>query len=693
MIPYSTRAASALGLAMAWSLSAAAQPVSAPKGADPATDSGHVSATIMPGVQPNPPKPALGSDLRPGDVALNFPSADVRDVARFVLGDTLRLTYQVDPSVTARVTLVTQRPIARSDVLNAFEQALGGAKLALVQRGGAYAIVPEIQARGEVRPTADDVPGFGAETLELKFISGAELKRLIDTVAPEAVTVSDAARNIVTITGAQGQRRSIRALAAQFDVDWLKGMSFGLFVTKHTDSRVLGPEIDKLLNGQGSPSAGLVRLIVMDRINGILAVSAQQQYLDDVRRWVEVLDREGESSERRLFVYRVQNGRSSDLASAVNKAFGVVGLTSTPAAATVRPAFDNFDTQVPPAPAGAPIAPPAPAPAPGRSAERESPGAAATITSDETNNAVLVYGTPREYAVVEDALRKLDVAPVQVLIEAAIAEVTLTHDLQYGVQWRFNTGHNQVALLPNTGGVTTPSSGVNPATTTPAQAIANAAGSLAGFNYLYTNTSTISATLNALSGQTRVNVLSAPKMLVLNNHTASLEVGDQVPVVTASATSTVGSNAPLVNSVDYRDTGVILKVTPRVNSGGLVLLDVAQEVSDVTTTSTSSINSPTIQQRKFATSVAIQDGETIALGGMIRDSRSKSRSGLPVLSSVPLLGALAGNQGTSENRTELLILITPHVVRSAPDADSITEELRRSIQAMEPLPPLKSFRP
>ncbi len=199
--------------------------------------------------------------------------------------------------------------------------------------------------------------------------------------------------------------------------------------------------------------------------------------------------------------------------------------------------------------------------------------------------------------------------------------------------------------------------------------------------------------MNALSGLTTVNVLSAPKMLVLNNHTASLEVGDQVPVVTASAVSTVGSNAPLVNSVDYRDTGVILKVTPRVNSGGLVLLDIAQEVSDVTSTSTSSINSPTIEQRKFATSIAIQDGETIALGGLIKDSRSKGRSGIPLLSAIPILGGLAGDHSGSDARTELLILLTPRVIRSAPDAQAVTDDLRKKIQALAPLPPIKSLRP
>jgi general secretion pathway protein D len=662
----------------------------AQSGAPPADR--HVATTIVNGAQTYPTRPVVDTSLPAGDVSLTFPAADVRDLSRAILGEMLRLPYEVAPSASGSVTLLTPHPIPRAEVLDVFEEALGASKLALVRRGGVYVVVPLAEARAQASAASGDQPGYGSETIQLRYISAAELKKLLDPVVPGAVDVADPARNVITVVGALGQRRAVRQLVGQFDVDWLKGMSFGLYVPRHADARLIAPEIDKLLNGQGSPSAGLVRLIAMERINGVLAVAAQAQYLQDVQRWIEVLDREGESSERRLFVYRVQNGRSSDLARALNAAFGgPAGGTGAAAAPGLSAApRDSFDVQAPPAP-------PAPASVASRSGEPAAASAselgAATITSDETNNAVLIYGTPREYALIEDALRKLDVPPVQVLIEAAITEVTLTHALQYGVQWNFQAGQNQYNLLPNIGGVTTPSSGIDPTTTSVITAIGNAANSLPGFNYFYTNHGSITATLNALSGLTTVNVLSAPKMLVLNNHTASLEVGDQVPVVTASAVSTVGSNSPLVNAVDYRDTGVILKVTPRVNSGGLVLLDIAQEVSDVTTTTTSKIESPTIQQRRFATSIAIQDGETIALGGLIKSSHARGRSGIPVLSSIPILGALAGEQTGAELRTELLILLTPRVVRNMPDANSVTEELRQKIQSLEPLQPMKSLRP
>jgi general secretion pathway protein D len=685
----SLRVLTLVGLAL--SLCGQGAAAAAPSGA-PADDR-HMSTTIIRGAEAYPTSPTERSDVRPGDVSFNFPAADVRDLAKAILGDMLGQTYVVEPEASGSVTLVTAQPIARADVLPAFEAALRASNLALLRRGGAYVITRLADARAASPMVAPGDPGYGSETIELRFIAAAQLKQLLDPIAPDAITIADATRNIITVTGMGGQRQSIRELITQFDTDWLRGMSFGLYVPKHTDARIIAPEVNRLLNGEGAPSAGLVRLIAMEKINGVLAVSAQPQYLDDVKRWIEVLDREGESSEPRLFVYRVQNGRSSDLATVLNGAFGSIGGRRGGADVNVAEksaASAGFDVDAAPRPpalvAGAAADPDA------KAVETSAP-VAATITSDETNNAVLVYATPREYAVIEDALLQLDIPPVQVLIEAAITEVTLNHDLAYGVEWSFRSKGSHYDLLPNAGSVTSPASNIDPSKGNLAANLISAAQSLPGFNYLYTNGGSITATLNALSGLTTVNVLSAPKMLVLNNHTASLEVGDQVPIVTASSVSTIGTNAPTVNSVDYRDTGVILKVTPRVNSGGLVLLDIAQEVSDVTSTSTSSINSPTIEQRKFATSVAVQDGQTIALGGLIRDTRTKNRSGLPLLSSIPLLGALAGSQGTSDTRTELLILLTPRVVRSATDSTAVTEELRRKIQAIEPIAPIKSLRP
>jgi general secretion pathway protein D len=605
---------------------------------------------------------------RPGDIRFNFPSADVRVVAKAVLGDVLRTPYTVAPGVANQISLVTPAAIARSSVLPVFENALKAAGLALVPQNGGFTIMTlqAAQASGVTGPT---VTGYSSEIIRLQFINAEELKKLLDSVTPGTATAVDTSSNTITIAGTGGQRASARELIKQFDVNWLRNMAFAYFTPQRTDARLIVPELEKLINAADAPTRNLVRLIAMERLNGIIAVSAQRQYLEDVQRWIDVLDREGTNNEARLFVYRVQNGRSRDLAKTINSAFGnggqSGGSSSEPYPFAQSQNSDNRDRGPQ---NGSSAQPPAAPQAGDRSEVNGSPssggmrGPQVSITSDDNNNAVIVFGSPRDFAVVEDALRKLDVPPYQVLIEAAITEVTLTDDLRYGVQWNFQTGRSNFTL---------------------SQGGPNVQPILPGFSYFFAGND-IKATLNALEERTNVKVVSAPKLVVLNNQTASLQVGDQVPIQTQSAQSIENPNAPIVNAIEYRDTGVILKVTPRVNAGGLVLLDIAQEVSDLSSRSVAGISSPIISTRRVTTSIAVQDGQVVTLGGLFRDSQSFGKNGLPILSRIPILGGLFGNQKNVQNRTELIILIKPHVLRTADDARAVTEELRAKLRTLEP---------
>jgi general secretion pathway protein D len=654
-------------------------------------------AALFLGAMPVAAQPAA-HNAQNADVTLNFPAVDVHEAAKAILGDILGVNYAVDPSVSGNITVVTAHPVTKADVFPVLEDSLKAANLGLVRRGAVYTIVPMAEARRQPQFVTAGEPSYGTEAIELHFVNAPELKKLLGPLVPEnAISQSDPGRNILLVTGSTEERKSIRELIQQFDVNWLRGMSFVLLVPQHADSKLILPELDGLMNGQGSPTAGLVRLIPIDHLNGILAISSQKQYLDDVKRWMDMLDREGETSERRLFVYRVQNGRASDLAIVLVNAFGGAGnrpnaqpttatakvsRNSQPATPTTFQQSTNtgsvntmqsgtsFDqSSFPGSDSGA-------SGSSGGVTQMLMLGgttAPITVTSDDSNNAVVVYATPRQYAVIEDALRKLDVLPLQVLIEAAITEVTLTNQLQYGVQWSFAAGQGKFILGAGTTAAPLPT--------------------FPGFNYLFSNGSSIQATLSALSDVTKINVLSAPKLLVLNNHTASLQVGNEVPIITESAVSTDTVGAPIVNSVDYRDTGVILKVTPRVNDGGLVLLDISQEVSDVVNNGTAAIPSPTISERKVASSIAIQDGHTVALGGLITDKHTDTGSGVPLLRDIPLIGSLFGTTDKEHDRTELLILLTPRVIRNATDAQSITDELKEKIRTAEPLPPPKPVHP
>jgi general secretion pathway protein D len=722
-----------------------------------------VARPVAPSVAPErPPRAVIGSRIyrgtgpaaagqRPagaeaadpgGEVALNFNNAEVAEVARAVLGDTLGLAFVVDPGAAGQMTLETPQPVPRSSALAVFEAALRPLGLAVAQQpGGVFAVIQASAAQrtGIVRGGA----GYGTEAVVLRHVSAAAMKRLLEPLLPEGqLSQTDAGRNLILVTGTAAERRSVRETVAQFDVDWMRGMSFGLFGLRQVPARRMVEDLNALMGGENSTLAGLVRLVALERQNAVLAVSGNAGYLEQIQAWIGRLDREGDADERRVFVYAVQNGRASDLARTLSRAFGLAGAESgsrsalagglgagsagfggaqaggfglgggassgqggglgggqglgqgagqglglglggaalfggAGAAATGAPrAEDSFGG------GGAAFGA-------GGAANQIGGAAGLTVTADEINNALVIVGTGRQYDIVEAALRRLDVLPTQVLIEAAVTEVTLTNDLRFGLQWALRSGNASGLLNQNTSlsGSTAP--GSNFQLSSQVLDLGIPVPNLPGFSFLY-SAPNISVVLDALDRITRVNVLSSPQVLVLNNQTAALQVGNQVPVTVGTAQSTLTSGSPIVSQLQYRDTGVILHVTPRVNESGLVLMDIQQEVSSVVnslTSTTSQVQSPTFQQRRLASTVAVQDGQTIALGGLIRDSVENSNSGLPGLSSIPWLGGLFGNRSNAVSRTELLVLLTPRVVRNPGETQQASDELRARFRELRPLPP------
>jgi len=591
------------------------------------------------------------------DITLNFANADIRDVAKAILDDYLGLNYEIAGDVQGTVTIQTSQPLTRAQVLPVLEQVLQMNGLALVQTNGLYRVIAISNARSvagaALGPGVNrSAFGYGIEVVPIRFASVTELAALLEPLSPVAGAIHvDATRNLLIIEGTAEQRQTLRDNIALFDADWLSGMSYALYSPNYTSAEDLMSELEQILGAVISTggTGGVVRLVPINRLNMILAISSQRGYLDQLASWVARLDRPGEGTEKRLFVYRVQNGRAADLAATILAALsGIEQSTEDAPQAIVGPEADL---------------PPIPGPAGGGISI--SGIGSVNITADEPNNALVVMATPREYTSILAALRELDTAPTQVFIEAAIAEVTLTDDLRYGIQYFFRDSDHQVALSEGTSFLVAPT--------------------LPGFAYSFAHGMNIRAVLDALSAVTHVEVVSSPKLMVLNNQTASLQVGDRVPIVTQQATSIVTEGAPIVNSVQYQDTGVILEVTPRVNHSGMVMMDITQEVSGVTSTTSSTINSPTIQQRTITSSVAVSDGETVALGGLISNTVRESETGIPLLMDIPAFGKLFSSTGEEISRTELIVLITPHVIDGVEKARSITEELRERLPAVQVL--------
>ncbi|HEY3777216.1 MAG TPA: type II secretion system secretin GspD [Rhizomicrobium sp.] len=681
-----------------------------------------------------------------GGIVLNFVNADVRDVAKAVLGDYLHLNYEISANTNGVVTIQTSEPLKKAQVLPALEQALGLAGLALVHSNGIYEIMPIIEAHRQAATNAParvvNTLGYGMEVVHVKYVGAAALAKLLEPISTnEGAIRVDPTRNDLIIEGTAQQRQTLLDDIALFDTDWLADMHFALFEPKYMEADELAKELGDLVGGAESPVAGVVRFVPIERLNAVLAISPQEKYIDQLRLWVARLDRPGEGNDKKIYVYRVQNGRASDIAATLIKtlfgsssteqttqqsqggggqqtqsslsSFGNTGTTgnsmfgaSTTGGTTQNGIGSNNSfgnntngtqnsTTGGTGPSGLvnrtnnpsvpfqPVTTPITQPGGAAIGKYETVGgvsrqgiSSVNITADETNNALVILATPREYKVIKDALHELDVAPLQVLLEAAIAEVTLTKNTQFGFQYFYkpNSTPNSTSIMTLTDAATLAAPPASPLL-----------AALPGFSYLFTNGNSLNAVLSALATETKVNVLSAPEVLVLNNQTAKLQVGDQVPIVTATAVSTIDTNAPEVNSVQYLSTGVILQVTPRVNKGGQVMMDIDQEVAQPTTTTSSSINSPTIQQREITSSVSVADGETIALGGLFSNQVGETKNGIPWLQDIPYLGHLFTNTGDSVNRDELMVLITPHVVDSVGKARAVTDELREKLPEVQPL--------
>ena len=678
------------------------------------------------GAQPR--KPVL---LEPdGGVTLNFSGASVQEVADTVLGKMLNLNYTIDPKIQASITMQTARPISREEILSTVESVLQANGVALVGTPELYRLVPLAEAaKSGSMPTTisrwgTGAGGYGLQVMPLRYTSARQIQKVLEPFMPSGAVVQvDDSRNVLLISASQSDLDSIVRLVNVFDVDWLRGMSFGLFPLKQGAAGAVAQELGMILNstGQGALSQ-VVRIVPIERMNAIMLVSSQPMYIDEVKDWIERLDAGSDESAPRMYVYNVQNSRAADLAKVLSQMFGAAAVntvepTTEPGSSAVKlgagspiqfPDIGGGMSSAPPGAitgssstsggsAGAPssssgtvigsaqnqngAAPAqsgrdtspstgstAPAPAFGARGSAFAGFAPVRVVADERNNALVIMARPREYRLIESAVKKLDILPLQVLIEATVAEVTLNKDLQYGIQWFLKSGKSAFTLSSLADGSVAPM--------------------FPGFNYLL-SAHNANAVLNALSTVTHINVISAPQLMVLDHHTAQLQVGDEVPIAVQQATSVLVPNSPIVNSIELRNTGVILRVTPRVNANGIATLEIEQEVSDVARTTTSNIDSPTIQQRRIRSVVAVGDGQTVALGGLIRQNRTNTRSGIPFLSDIPVLGDLVSSTTRNTDRTELLILLTPHVVHNQDEAIAITEELRSRLKAIVPVEPAK----
>lgn len=657
---------------------------------------------------------------------LNFSDTEISELAKVILKDTLGITYVFDNHVEGRVTLSTGGPVSRAELLSILESVLATYHAALLIENNVYRIVPDADARQQgisafdyVKESKEVGAGYGVSIFALKYVSTDAIMRMLDGLLLKQDDLrASVYNNLLFIRGTSQVRQSVVDIISMFDVDWMKGQSAGLFKLQNSAPDDVIRELQQVFQSEHQ-GRGLAKFQPIARLNAILVLAPRAQTIEKAQEWISRLDHSGADDDN-YYVYRVENGRARDLAqllmaafsgssgggtirgaeekevaptlgasrtstSSIGSGFGSNSSSSGSGSGMGGSSFGNTSDSSGSS-SGGPLKSTPPTTTANDSSSDDlssssSSGSSSSsssdqvrVTPDERNNKLLIKASERNYRKIMQILHRIDQPPLQVLINATLAEVTLNDNLAYGVQFYLQKNGGKSGLL---GFSTGDALALNP--TTP------------GLNLIMGNVaSNPRVILDALSKETTVRVVSSPSVVVLHNQPATLEVGDEVPIVTRQAQSVINPDSPTVNEIEFKNTGVILNVTPRINSNGLVTMEIQQEVSAVVNPNggdQSSTLTPTISQRRVTSTIAVQSGQMVVLGGLIREQVNHDKTRIPVLEKIPYLGdVLGGDTSTSKTRTELIVFIRPTVIRDPEDASNAAEALRAGMRSLAPQP-------
>lgn len=611
-----------------------------------------------------------------GEFSLNFDEADLGEVAKVVLSDILGKNYVLSPKVTGKVTLQTTHPLSKEELLPTLEMVLSMNNAALVKNGDIYHIEQANEALYSANFSGNrGRTGYQMRVIPVKNVSVENIAELLKPLLQEKTLLTvDGRRNLLVVSGAADDIARIMDMVNTFDVDILKGRSFALFPLAHVDAETLIKELDEVFYKKAKgDEEQFFRFIPIERLNAVLAITHQAHYLNDIEQWVTRLDKANSTTGGGVNVYKVQHVDAVELANTLNDIFGNGNSLSrrekSPKLASNKKAGELTNKTEKATDTKKTSSTTLRSTTGNTGDAKVSNVGDVKIIADEANNSLIVVATAQEYEIIRPVISQLDVMPLQVLVDATIVEVTLTDNLKYGIQWYFSHNNGGTNLLESNN----------------LAAIAAGAAS-GGFGYSFLSKSNdIGAILNAQASNNNVNVISSPSLMVLNNQEASMQVGKEISLMTGSVGSLNNGNLGNTNNVfsqqQQRKTGVKLKIKPRVNANGLVTMSITQSVEDPGEVPADGGNPP-ILTREIESSVAVQSGETIVLGGLIKDNNTSGDSGVPLLHEIPVLGTMFGSKTKNQDKTELVVLITPRVLKSRQDAGLITDEFKRKLSGI-----------
>ncbi len=653
------------------------------------------------------PLPDIGATS--GEARFNFEGESLHAVVKAILGDMLGQNYTIAPNVQGTVTYSTPQPVGSAQALSVLEMILGWNNARMIYSDGRYSIVPADQALGTgvVTPrtgSPQSARGFESRVVPLRYISATEMEKLLKPYArPNAIVTVDAGRNLLTIAGTRAELESYLRTIQIFDVDWMSSMSVGVYPLQSSKANKVVQDLEKVFGEQSkSPVAGMFRFMPLDGANAVLAITSQADYLDDIEQWIERIDGAGEGVQ--LYSYELKYITAKEIGARLSEVFGGGGnrggggdgggnysLIPGGQMNTIGGGGDGGKDG-----GGGDLGGSSGAGGSGGlgggslslspnqsggsgSVVLEVGGDKVAVSAIEENNTLLVRATGSAWRSILDVIEKLDVLPLQVHIEAQVAQVQLSGALEYGVSWFLENEATE-------NGFPDLDSNINPLVPRNWSSIGASIGGRNGPGLQWSLIKNgAAAVIRALDSVGDVKLLQTPSIMVRNNQEATLNVGDRIPVVSTSVNPILGGSSS-VSQVQYLDTGTILKVRPRVTQDGVVFIELVQEVSAPSGAPDANGNR-TISTSRLKTSAVSQSGDTVLLAGLITDTDSKGSRGMPGLSRIPVIGGLFGTQTTNKRRTEIIILITATIVRDQQTLRDFTDDYSRRFRVMDPIQP------
>jgi len=612
-------------------------------------------------------------------ITLNFDDADLYEVIR-TFSEILKFNYIVDPNVRGRVTIHTAGALGKDDIFPVFYQILEANGLTAVPEGKLYRIEkmkesPRLPLL--IRDGREGEPEFSPDQrvilqiVPLRFISAKEMTKILTPfMSMEGTILSHDGSNLLILVDKGINLLKCLKLVEVFDADLFDRVSHRFYFLENTKAEDLAKILKEVLTSYSIGNEESIKLIPIERLNALLVISSQKRVLEEIDPFLRELDIPSEVSEPQIYVYFVRNGEAKQLGDLLQDIFTkeskkkeetLPSRTRTP----TNPLSMTAVKAEPDKPAAAPSAPAPPAAGGGSETGSGAIRGEVGITVDEVRNALIIKALPRDYQIIENVLVRIDIMPRQVLIEATIAEITLDETTDLGIEWTFD---NINPVAPFTGGLT---AGIGAAT--------------GGLQYTVQLTDRWKAALHALATDKKVNVLSSPHVLASDNKEARIDVSDEIPVATTSYETTSSTTTPVFEtSIQYRDTGIILTVTPHINDNGMVTMDISQEVSDpLGNYKVGGRDYPGFTKRSVNTTLTVKHGQTLVIGGLIKETKSDSAGGVPCLIKVPVLRFLSGSETKEIHKKELIIMITPRVVQNLEDVDAVTEEFKKKVKSVK----------